>query len=126
MNFKLIVKYTILLLCLVFVVERTIKCVERFLEKPQAVEIKMSDGTDEILPHFTFCSTDRFNTEVFKNCGLKYRYYDFYALQFLLILLFLKSKVFSVKTFKLGPNGLEKVQNTAKIPNLSWKKLGFI
>ena len=120
MNFKFIVKYTILLLCLVFVVERTIKCVERFLEKPQAVEIKMSDGTDEILPHFTFCSTDRFNTEVFKNCGLKYRY-DFYS-----PISTDKSKVFSVKTFKLGPNGQEKVQNTAKIPNLSWKKLGFI
>ena len=52
MKLKFILKYTVLLLSLIFVVERSVQCFKRFLAEPQAVEIKMSDGTNELIPHF--------------------------------------------------------------------------
>ena len=71
MKFKIIFKYTFKLLCLVFVIERSTQCFIRFSEKPQAVEIKMSDGLNEILPHFQVCPENQYNHTVFENCGLE-------------------------------------------------------
>ena len=71
MKFKIIFKHTFLLLCLGFVVERATQCFIKFFEKPQAVEIKMSDGLDEILPHFLFCPEKQYNHTVFEECGLE-------------------------------------------------------
>ena len=71
MKFKIIFKYTFKLLCLAFVIERSTQCFIRFSEKPQAVEIKMSDGLNEILPHFQVCPENQYNHTVFENCGLE-------------------------------------------------------
>ena len=70
MKFKTIFKYTFKLLCLAFVIERSTQCFIRFFEKPQAVEIKMSDGLNEILPHFQICPENQYNHTVFEDCGL--------------------------------------------------------
>ena len=71
MKYKFLLRYTILLLCLAFVIERSVQCFKRFVKKPQAVEIKMTDGTNDILPHFTFCAKQKYNPNVFQECGLK-------------------------------------------------------
>ena len=60
-----------MLLCLAFVVERSTQCFKRFCEKPRGVDMKMSDGTDEILPHFTLCAADQYDRSVIEACGLK-------------------------------------------------------
>ena len=70
MKYRIIFKTTIFILCLTFVVERSVHCFTRFLNGPQAVEIKMSDGSSEIMPHFTFCAEDRYNQTVLEECGL--------------------------------------------------------
>ena len=67
MKAKFILKYTFLLLSLIFVVDRSVHCFNRFLAEPQAIEIKMSDGTNEIMPHFTFCSEEILKSVVL-NC----------------------------------------------------------
>ena len=59
------------LLSLIFVVDRSVHCFNRFLAEPQAIEIKMSDGTNEIMPHFTFCSEEKYNRTVIEECGIK-------------------------------------------------------
>ena len=71
MKYKLILKYTILILCLTFVVERSVQCFIRFLERPQALKTKMSDGANEMIPHFTFCAEEKFNQTAFEDCGLQ-------------------------------------------------------
>ena len=71
MKYRIIFKTTIFILCLTFVVERSVHCFTRFFNGPQAVEIKMSDGSDEILPHFTFCAEEKYNRTVLGECGLK-------------------------------------------------------
>ena len=70
MKYRIIFKITIFVLCLTFVVERSVHCFTRFFNGPQAVEIKMSDGIDEMMPHFTFCADDRYNQSVLEECGL--------------------------------------------------------
>ena len=65
MKYKFLLRYTILLLCLAFVIERSLQCFKRFVKKPQAVEIKMTDGTNDILPHFTSVFTDGNRTKLF-------------------------------------------------------------
>ena len=57
MKLKFILKYTVLLLSLIFVVERSVQCFNRFLDEPQAVEIKMSDGINEIMMTLTDVKT---------------------------------------------------------------------
>ena len=47
------------------------RCSARFYKKPQAVEIKISDGSDEILPHFTFCAEEACNETFLEECGLE-------------------------------------------------------
>ena len=71
MKLKFILKYTVLLLSLIFVVERSVQCFKRFLAEPQAVEIKMSDGTNELMPHFTFCAEEKYNRTVIEECGIE-------------------------------------------------------
>ena len=71
MKYKIICKYTFLLLCLAFVIDRTVQCFKKYFEKPQAMEVKIAyAGDGEILPHFTFCSDDRHNQSFFEDCGL--------------------------------------------------------
>ena len=70
MKYRIIFKTIVFILCLTFVVERSVHCFIRFFKGPQAVEMKMSDVSDEILPHFTFCAEDRYNQTVLKECGL--------------------------------------------------------
>ena len=90
MKYKFILRYTILLLCLAFVIERSVQCFKRFFKKPQAVEIKMTDGTNDILPHFTFCSKTRYNPNVFEECGLEimweFHTYVFFSFYFLCVI----------------------------------------
>ena len=71
MKYKLILKYTVLLLCVTFVLERSVECFIRFSKRSQALQTKMSDGANEILPHFTFCASERYNKSSFEECGLK-------------------------------------------------------
>ena len=71
MKYRIIFKTIVFILCLTFVVERSVHCFIRFFSGPQAVEMKMSDGSDEILPHFTFCAEEIYNRTVLKECGLK-------------------------------------------------------
>ena len=60
-----------MLFCLAIVVERSAQCFKRFCEKPQGVEMKMSDGSYEISPHFTFCAAERYNQTALEECGLR-------------------------------------------------------
>lgn len=71
MKYKLILKYTVLLLCVTFVLERSVECFVRFFKKSQALQTKMSDGANEIMPHFTFCAAERYNQTAFEECGLR-------------------------------------------------------
>ena len=71
MKYRVILKVTIFILCLTFVVERSVHCFTRFFKGPQAVEIKMCDGVEEILPHFTFCAEELYNQTVLEECGLE-------------------------------------------------------
>ena len=71
MKFKTISKNAFVLLSLLFVIERSFRCIEKFIEKPQAVEIKMSDGVDEMLPHFTFCAEEKYNQTLVEECGFE-------------------------------------------------------
>ena len=70
-NYIRIFKAITFILCLLFVVERSMRCSARFYKKPQAVEIKISDGSDEILPHFTFCAEEAYNETFLEECGLE-------------------------------------------------------
>ena len=69
MKCKSIAKNAFLLMSLIFVIERSVQCITKFIEKPQAVEIKMSDGVEEMLPHFTFCAEEKYNQTVIEECG---------------------------------------------------------
>ena len=71
MKLKTIAKNAFVLLSLLFVIERSFRCIEKFIEKPQAVEIKMSDGVDEMLPHFTFCAEEKYNQTLVEECGFE-------------------------------------------------------
>ena len=68
-----VLKFTILLFCLSFVVFKSKECLVKFFERPQGVELKVSSGIGHPLPHFTFCAEERYNSTVFENCGLHYR-----------------------------------------------------
>ena len=70
MKYRIIFKITFFVLCLTFVAERSVHCFRRFFNGPQAVEIKMSDGIHEIMPHFTFCAEEKYNQTILEECGL--------------------------------------------------------
>jgi len=71
MKYRVILKVTIFILCLTFVVERSVQCFTRFFKAPQAFEIRMSDDADGILPHVTFCPEEQYKQAVLEECGLK-------------------------------------------------------
>ena len=59
-----------MLLCLALTLKRSVQCLIKYFDKPQGMNIKISDGVDEILPHFTFWASGRYNQSVFEECGL--------------------------------------------------------
>ena len=71
MKYRVILKVTIFILCLTFVVERSVQCFTRFFKAPQAFEIRMSENADGILPHVTVCPEEQYKQAVLEECGLK-------------------------------------------------------
>ena len=64
-------KYTILLLCLAFVLYQSKECLVKFLDKPKGVELKISNGVGRTFPHFTFCAEEKYNRTVIEDCGIE-------------------------------------------------------
>ena len=55
-TFPKIFSATIWLICGLIVMYQSLKCVLKYIDNPKGAEISMTDGMNEMFPHFTICS----------------------------------------------------------------------
>ena len=67
---KTLFNILILIFCLGYVAYQAIQCLNLYLAAPEGVNLKMSDGVDEIIPAFTFCPETPYNETVLNKCNL--------------------------------------------------------
>ena len=68
---KTILSGSVWIICGLIVVYQSILCVKKFIENPKGTEVYMTDGLNEMFPHFTLCSA----TEQYKSidgCNMKW------------------------------------------------------
>ena len=53
--FKTVLSGSVWIICGLIVVYQSILCVKKYIESPKGTEIFMTDGLNEMFPHFTIC-----------------------------------------------------------------------
>ena len=73
-----ILSFTINLTCFVFVMWQIVNCATRYFQKPRGTTTSYEKTTDLPFPAITICSSNSYNENGLKKCGVEvnnYRYY---------------------------------------------------
>ena len=69
--FKTVLSRSVWTICGLIVVYQSILCLEKYIENPKGTEVFMTDGLNEMFPHFTICSgTKQYKTS--DGCNMKW------------------------------------------------------
>ena len=69
--FKTVLSGSVWTICGLIVVYQSILYVEKYIENPKGTEVFMTDGLNEMFPHFTICSgTKQYKTS--DGCNMKW------------------------------------------------------